>query len=157
MKSMGADLLKTKMNSMDVLSSNKLQWLDLKIGCQNNSPSNGLQGGMPYWIGFVSWQHSYSSFRANTVHCALSLWEDELVTCKKQPIICRPLLNLSNGSNVIIALRWWNSRDSLAESARRLSMAWRIFCTMITYIHVQNSRAYRNRRILERNCRKIEQ
>ena len=36
------------MKSTGARSSNELQWLDLKIGHQDSSPSNVHQGNMPY-------------------------------------------------------------------------------------------------------------
>ena len=40
--------------SMGTRSSNEFQWLDLKIGCQDNSSNNGYQGDMLYYVRLLS-------------------------------------------------------------------------------------------------------
>ena len=45
------------MKSTGARSSNELQWLELKIGHQDSSSSNGCQGDMPEWdlTDYMTW------------------------------------------------------------------------------------------------------
>ena len=70
------------MKSTGAWSSNKLQWLDLKIGHQESSHSNGHQGDMPNSLTISSKLHTMK----HLIPLHISGWEqDSAISSVKTP------------------------------------------------------------------------